>query len=172
MKVCDPAGPNAAEFCQHIYDRIGCAYNAPNTAPNGVFQSCEGDNQDYPGVYTDSTGAVQTYTQPPESLGAIQTMPYQPKVPSSSNCVTYSAKDLYASAAAAYPSASPAASSANATATGTVGSATGKVNAATGSRTGTAANVQETGSATNAGSAVQGSLLTIIGAFAITALVL
>jgi len=29
FKVCDPAGANAANFCQHIYDRIGCAYNPP-----------------------------------------------------------------------------------------------------------------------------------------------
>jgi hypothetical protein len=99
FKVCDPAGANAANYCQHIYDRIGCAYNAPNNAQNGSFTSCDGDVQDFPGIYTASDGSIQTYTQPAESLGAISTMPYQPKVPASSNCVTFTSAALYASAA-------------------------------------------------------------------------
>jgi hypothetical protein len=98
FKICDPAGPNAANFCQHIYDRIGCMYNAPNAVQNGTFTSCEGDNQDFPGVYTQD-GQVMTFTQPPESLGAIQTMPYTARVPASSNCVTYSSAQLFAAAA-------------------------------------------------------------------------
>jgi len=99
FKTCDPAGANAANFCQHIYDRIGCAYNAPNAAPNNSFTSCDGDDQDYPGIYTDASGATLTYTQPAESLGAIATMPYQPRVPASSNCQTFSSAQLYAAAA-------------------------------------------------------------------------
>ena len=95
FKVCDPAGPNAARYCEHIYDRIGCFYNAPNNAQNGTFESCQGDNQDFPGIYTDPTGQIQTYSQPPESLGAISTMPYQPTVPASSNCVTYTSSAIY-----------------------------------------------------------------------------
>ena len=114
FKVCDPAGANAADYCQHIYDRIGCAYNAPNNAQNGTFEVCEGENQDFPGIYT-SNGQVMTYSQPPESLGAISTMPYQPRVPASSNCVTYSSAELFASAASVFPS------SATATATGSAG---------------------------------------------------
>ncbi|KAH8112679.1 hypothetical protein DFH11DRAFT_1606411 [Phellopilus nigrolimitatus] len=109
FKVCD--GPNAADFCQHIYDRIGCAYNAPNAAQNGTFEMCLGDNQDYPGVYT-SNGQVMTYTQPAESLGAITTMPYQPKVPASSSCTTFSSAELYAAAATAFPSSGSASGSA------------------------------------------------------------
>ena len=97
FKICDPAGANAANYCQHIYDRIGCAYNAPNNAQNGTFESCEGADQDFPGVYTDASGQIQTYTQPDESLGAITSIPYQPKVPASSNCVTYTSSVLYAS---------------------------------------------------------------------------
>jgi len=99
LKACNPAGANAANFCQHIYDRIGCAYNAPNNAQNTTFTSCDGDNQDFPGIYTDAAGAVQTYHQPAEALGPISTMPYQPKVPASSNCVTYTSSLLYAPAA-------------------------------------------------------------------------
>jgi hypothetical protein len=127
FKICDPAGPNAADYCQHIYDRIGCAYNAPNNAQNGTFQSCEGANQDFPGVYTDSAGKVQTYTQPPESLGAISTLPYTPKVPASSNCVTYTSSSIYAAlptASGAKPSSSGHSSSSvhtSSTKTGTTG---------------------------------------------------
>ena len=94
LKACDPAGANAANYCQHIYDRIGCAYNAPNNAQNGTFEACKGENQDFPGIYT-SNGAVLTYSQPPESLGAISTMPYQPRVPASSDCTTYTSSVLY-----------------------------------------------------------------------------
>ena len=73
IKVCDPAGAHAADFCQHIYgmilprpvawqilnlklDRIGCAYNAPAAYQDGVFEKCKGDNQDFPGVYTGADG--------------------------------------------------------------------------------------------------------------------
>ena len=56
FKVCDPAGAHAADYCQHIFDRIVCAYNAPNNAQNGTFEACLGENQDYPGIYT-SNGA-------------------------------------------------------------------------------------------------------------------
>jgi hypothetical protein len=94
LKACDPAGPNAANYCQHIYDRIGCAFNAPNAAQDNVFESCDAENADFPGVYT-SNGQVVTYTQPPESLGAITTMPYVARVPSSSNCKTFTSAALF-----------------------------------------------------------------------------
>lgn len=42
-----------------------------------------------------------TYTQPAESLGAINTMPYEPRVPASSNCVKFQSAQLYNGAAAA-----------------------------------------------------------------------
>ncbi|KAF7974260.1 hypothetical protein HWV62_13042 [Athelia sp. TMB] len=169
MKVCDPAGPNAANFCQHIYDRIGCAYNAPNAAQNNVFETCEGENQDFPGVYTDPSGAVQTYTQPPESLGAISTMPYQPRVPASSNCVTHSAAELYASAAALYPSASASATAPAATGTGSVAAGSGRVNAATGSRS--AGTPSATG-ATNGAGVMHVSFFGLVGALTASALLL
>lgn len=99
LKACDPKGAHAADFCQHVFDRIGCSYNAPSAAQDKEFTSCDGDNQDYPGVYTDPSGQVQTFVQPPESLGSISTMPYQPRVPASSNCVTYTSASIYAAAA-------------------------------------------------------------------------
>jgi hypothetical protein len=94
LKACNPAGANAPKHCEHIYDRIGCAFNAPNNAQNNVFESCDAENADFPGVYT-SNGQVVTYTQPPESLGAISTMPYVARVPSSSNCKTFSSAALF-----------------------------------------------------------------------------
>jgi len=95
LKACDPSGPNAAHYCEHVYDRIGCQYNAPATYQDGVFLSCLGDNQDFPGVYTGSDGKVSTYQQPPESLGPISTTPYQVKIPASSQCTTYTSAALY-----------------------------------------------------------------------------
>jgi len=117
FKACNPAGANAANYCQHIYDRIGCAYNAPNAAQDKIFESCDAENADFPGVYT-SNGQVVTYTQPPESLGAITTMPYTARVPSSSNCKTFTSGALYTG----LPSASGASSSASASRTGSAGS--------------------------------------------------
>ncbi|TFK49785.1 hypothetical protein OE88DRAFT_1662447 [Heliocybe sulcata] len=134
MKVCDPAGAHAADYCQHIFDRIGCSFNDPNTAQNGTFEVCDSDNADYPGVYT-SNGQVMTYTQPPESLGAITSMPYTARVASSSNCVTYASSALYTDLAAA---------------TGAAGSSSGSV-------TGTAKTAGATGSASRSGSAASAS---------------
>lgn len=143
FKVCDPAGSNAANLCQHVFDRIGVSYNCPNAAQNGTFEYCEGDNQDPPGVYT-SNGQVVTYTQPPESLGPISTMPYDPKIPASSNCVPLQSAALFTDLPAA-TGASTAAS----------GSAT-----ATGSRSGSAAasgSASRTGSATATATGATGS---------------
>ncbi|KAG9005479.1 hypothetical protein FRB90_010382 [Tulasnella sp. 427] len=95
LKACDPKGPNAARYCEHIYDRIGCSYNAPAAYVDGEFTSCLGDSQDFPGIYTGSDGVVSTFTQPPESLGPISTMPYTPRIPASSSCTTYTSSLLY-----------------------------------------------------------------------------
>ncbi|RDB23097.1 hypothetical protein Hypma_009958 [Hypsizygus marmoreus] len=98
FKACDPAGPNAARFCEHVYDRIGCAYNALNNAQSGAFVSCQGDNQDFPGVYVQN-GVTQTYQQPPESLGPITSIPYTPRVPASSSCTQFASESIYAAGA-------------------------------------------------------------------------
>jgi len=141
QKVCNPAGAHAADYCQHIFDRIGCAYNSPNNAKNGTFEVCDGENQDFPGVYTDAGGQVQTYTQPPESLGAISSIPYQPKVPASSNCVTYTSSVLYAS----LPTSSGAkpSSSGSVRSSGTkTGSGSGPSNTSGSNNTGSAASIK------------------------------
>ncbi|KIM43617.1 hypothetical protein M413DRAFT_443541 [Hebeloma cylindrosporum] len=98
IKACNPASPNAAAYCAHQYDRIGCPYNAPSNVQETVFQECDADNAEFPGVYT-FAGVVQTYTQPPASLGPITSIPYVPKVPASSNCRTFSSADILGSSA-------------------------------------------------------------------------
>jgi hypothetical protein len=99
LKACDPAGPNAAKFCEHVYDRIGCKYNAPAAYAPDVFESCKGENQDFPGHYKDAAGNDVVYQQPPESAGEIQALPYEPRVPATSQCVPYKSAEIYAAAA-------------------------------------------------------------------------
>jgi len=101
LKACDPSRPNAARYCEHIFDRIGCQYNAPASYATGVFESCLGDSQDFPGIYTGANGVVSTYTQPAESLGAITTINYTPRLPASSQCTPGVSSVLYAGAPAA-----------------------------------------------------------------------
>jgi hypothetical protein len=144
LKACDPAGKNAANFCQHIYDRIGCAYNAPNAAQDKIFESCQADNADFPGVYTGADGAVTTYKQPAESLGAITSIPFTAKVPASSNCVPITSSAAFAG----LPTGTVAASSGS-----------GSSSSGTGSQTGSSATVKQTGSVSSSstGSAASSS---------------
>ncbi|KAJ7839608.1 hypothetical protein B0H14DRAFT_3086953 [Mycena olivaceomarginata] len=146
FKACDPSKSNAANYCQHIYDRIGCAYNAPNNAQNGTFESCLGENQDFPGVYT-TDGQVMTYKQPPESLGPISTLPYTARVPASSSCTQYTSSLLFSALGTATSSAS-----ATATDSGSGGSGGGGA-AKTGSQTKSGASAGASASATGTGGA-------------------
>lgn len=148
LKACDPAGANAARYCEHIYDRIGCAYNAPNNARDNVFESCDAENADFPGVYT-SNGQVVTYTQPPESLGPITSVPYTARVPSSSNCRTYSSAELFTGLPTASGSSSASRSS-----------ATGISTTRSASRSSTGAGASSTGSSS---SSSDGTSLAISG---------
>lgn len=70
LKACDPSGPRQAAMCQHIYDTLGCGFNAPSNARDGVFESCAGDSQDPPGT---GPGTV----------------------PASSLCSTFASSDIY-----------------------------------------------------------------------------
>jgi len=90
MKLCK--GENAEHYCEHIYDRIGIDYNCPNDpVVEGVFESCEGESQDYPGTYVEA-GATRTYTQP---AGPITAIPYTARIPSSSNCRTFASTAIF-----------------------------------------------------------------------------
>lgn len=101
LKACDPSYGRDYELCEHIYDRIGCSYNAPADYQKiqGSFESCEGDDQLPPGQYVQN-GRTLTYTQPPESLGAISTIPYVAAIPKSSSCVPYESSAIYRQGAA------------------------------------------------------------------------
>lgn len=153
FKACNPFDSNSTQYCQNIFDRIGCAYNAPNNAQNGTFESCDGDNQDPPGIYT-SNGVIMTYTQPAESLGPITTMPYQPRVPASSNCQTFTSASLF-TVNTQVPSSTP------------VPSGSGSVPGSTPSRTGASSNPTST-KTSGASGIVASSITTILGvAFAV-----
>lgn len=154
LKACDPAGPNAARYCEHIFDRIGCQYNAPAAYVDGKFESCLGDNQDFPGIYT-VNGVAQTYTQPPESLGAIQSMPYTARIPASSSCVSHDPATLWSGAPTA--TVSPAAS-----ASGTTTRTTSRVLSTI--RSGSAAAASATTSKPNSASRAVLSLGSLAGA--------
>ncbi|THU95447.1 hypothetical protein K435DRAFT_778991 [Dendrothele bispora CBS 962.96] len=112
LKVCDSTNPEAGHLCEHIYDRIGCAYNAPNTAQNNVFEACEGEDMMPVGTYVEN-GQTLTWTQPPE--GVAPTPPYTPTPASSSNCVTYSSNALFSQLATVGISGSQAAPTSGAT---------------------------------------------------------
>lgn len=174
IKACDPAGANAASYCQHIYDRIGCSYNAPNSAQNGTFEVCDSDNMMFPGQYVEN-GVTMTYTQPPESLGAITTMPYTASIPASSNCRTFQSADLYTDLAAVTASAASSAASATATASGKSGSSAsaskGSSASGTASRSGSASSATVTGASSGASSMGVSLVAGIVGvAFSVVAL--
>lgn len=164
MKACDPSGPDAARYCEHIFDRIGCKYNAPAAYQDGVFLSCQGANQDFPGIYTGTNGQVTTYQQPPESLGAIATMPYEPKIPATSACTTYTSAQLYSNA--------PAATVSGATSAAT--SAPTNTRAPNRTTSGTQASASSTPGAATRGASVGavGSLAAVLGASLFAALAL
>jgi len=139
MKVCNPNGPNPSGYCQHTLDRIGIAYNMPNNAQNGTFEMCDTDPMDIPGEYV-VNGQTSSYAQPAESV-SIGTLPFTPRIPASSNCVTYQSSALYTD----FKSLAASTTASSATATGA-----GK-NSASGSRAGSAATSTSTSGSNGAG---------------------
>lgn len=121
-KACDDTQPNAAALCEHIYDRIGCAYNAPNNAQNGVFEYCKGDDMFPVGQYI-VNGVTSTWFQPAETV-SITSIPYTPTAAASSSCITYASSNLYNDLVSVAPASTASTSSAT-SATTTVAS-TGK----------------------------------------------
>ena len=118
IKICDSKGSNPIGYCQHTLDRIGYQYNMPNNAKDGVFEVCDSDAMDIPGVYT-LNGQTLSYAQPPESLGPNTTIPYTARIPASSNCVTYQSSALYTDLLAAPTGAAKANGTASGSGTGT-----------------------------------------------------
>jgi len=152
LKICNPAGSNPAGFCRNTLDRVGIAYNMPNNAQDGVFEVCDSDAMDLPGVYV-SNGQTITYSQPAESLGAITSVPYTPTVPSSSNCQTYQSSDLFSALASVAAPTASGATAATSTPTGQT----------SGSRTNSGSPAKSTsGSVSNGADAVAISLFSSI----------
>ncbi|KAJ7605026.1 hypothetical protein FB45DRAFT_994508 [Roridomyces roridus] len=93
-KVCDMTGSNPGGLCNNIYDRLGCDYNAPNTAQEGTFEF--GDDMTPVGTYV-VNGVTSVYTQPPEASPIdYDNLPYTATPAPTSSCVPYQSADLFA----------------------------------------------------------------------------
>lgn len=151
QKACNPASPNAALLCQHRLDRLGCQVRpqalciADEHRPtylstvrgtsfdrlthadaqiNGTFQSCQGDDQQFPGIYTTTVNGLPTTTlfdQGPETQ-VISTVPFTMTVPATSSCSTYTSAALYTDALSLGGASATAAAAAAATAAPSAGS--------------------------------------------------
>lgn len=82
LRAC-PDGDSAYKYCINIYDELGCDFNMPTNDKDGVFESCEGDDAQIVGVYTEN-GIVSTFFESQTSLG-IQPPPPKP-APAVSKC--------------------------------------------------------------------------------------
>lgn len=156
IKICDEAGTNPTGYCRNTLDRLGIVYNMPNAAKDGVFEVCDADLMQLPGVYT-SNGQTITYSQPDESLGPITTVPYTPTVPASSNCQTFKSSDLFTFT----PSGLPTSTGATPTPTGKSGSGSGS--GSSGTRTGSGSPASSTSEANGAGVVTISLFSTILG---------
>jgi len=153
FKICDLRDPANYNLCENRLDRMGCEYNAPNAAVDGVFEECLGDNQLVPGIYTGADGVESSYVQPWEG---DFTVPYSPVVPASSECTTHSSEALFTG----LPTVSTTATSARATGSGMSRSSGGSKTGAAGASE-TAGSEEDSGAASFAasGAALVGSLL-------------
>lgn len=113
IKLCDNT-ITTPDYCENRIDLLGCNYNMPAAYTDGEFTSCEGELQDVIGTYT-SNGQTLTWSQP-ASLDPSTTLPWTPRIPASSNCVTFSSAELYGGSTA---------SASGSKATGSKGSSTG-----------------------------------------------
>ncbi|KAM0788447.1 hypothetical protein ACM66B_001581 [Microbotryomycetes sp. NB124-2] len=94
LKACNPSWDYDYRMCEHIYDRSGCAVNAPAAYRDGVFESCLSDDQLAPGIYVGLNGQTSTWTQGPEGT-PLGDLPYVPFTPASSQCTAYQSAALY-----------------------------------------------------------------------------
>jgi hypothetical protein len=137
LTMCFPSDSqtNQDNYCNNVYDRMGCAYNMPNNARNGTFEVCEADLKIPVGTYV-TNGATMTFSQP---FSGDFTPPYTPVVPASSSCTTYQSAALY--------SGLPTVAAASTTPTGAsqTGKATGTGSASAGAPTGTTSGASALG---------------------------
>ncbi|KAH9481016.1 hypothetical protein JR316_0005534 [Psilocybe cubensis] len=145
LKACDPRGPRAARLCEHIYDVMGCGFNAPSNAKLGVFESCESESQDPPGQYVNAAGVTTTWKQ------GDGTVPYSVRIPRSTSCSTFRSESIFdgtetvpvpgATAAATTTGGNPAATSS--------GSSTSSTSRTDSSSSSSASQTRTSGSAQN-----------------------
>lgn len=141
-------------YCQHTLDRIGLGYNCPSKytvgagTPDGTFEVCDSDLMDVPGVYVEN-GQTLSYAQPPESAGPITSIPYQPSVVASRNCVTTASSALFTQLVAATNAASQTSSGSGAAPTSGSPSNTASGPSGSPSRTGSSGAAGPTGNAQN-----------------------
>jgi len=152
LKMCNPNDNNAAQLCNHIYDEVGCNYNAiaDYNNINGTFQVCDSDDMTPPGIFTTAPGQTTTWFQP--QTGPV-IPPYTTQPVSSSNCQSFASSDLFAAAASAFPTTTS--SGVSATLTGASGSNPGS--GASGTRSGSSAGASPTGNS----AAVVGAPITV-----------
>ncbi|GAA5970908.1 hypothetical protein JCM11641_004504 [Rhodosporidiobolus odoratus] len=158
LKLCDPTvtSPN---YCENKFDLLGCSYNMPAAYEDKVFLECDADLQDVVGTYTGSDGKTSTWSQPTE-LAATSTLPWTPRVPSSSNCVTHRSTDLFPPTQLGYQSTSaPSATS---------GASGSKDSAASAAKTGSSAasNTDDNAGSILAVSASVSALALVVGGLA------
>jgi len=145
LKMCNPDDPNAAQLCNHIYDEIGCSYNAVADYGqiNGTFTVCDSDDMTPPGIYTGANGQVTTWFQP--QTGPV-IPPYTPTQVASSNCQTYSSEQLFKAAATdSVFATATGASGGSSTPTGTAKPSGSGGSSGTSSRSGSASTPSATG---------------------------
>ncbi|THU97101.1 hypothetical protein K435DRAFT_663244 [Dendrothele bispora CBS 962.96] len=159
LKVCDSSNPNAGHLCEHIYDRIGCAYNAPNNAQQNVFESCEGEDMMPVGTYV-SGGQTLTWTQPPEGVEPVP--PYTPTPAASSNCVSFQSESLFAAIASVTASVSESASASTITSTNSNGQPTTITRSVSSSARGSGSGTASAAGAANTNDGVRAMGISIV----------
>ncbi|KAK7023330.1 hypothetical protein R3P38DRAFT_3396844 [Favolaschia claudopus] len=104
-KICDQTKSNPQGLCNNIYDRIGCEYNAPNSAKEGTFEACKGDDMLPVGVYVGADSKTSTYHQPPSETDPIDNIPYTPTPAATSECTPFQSAAIFTDGANVTPAA-------------------------------------------------------------------
>ena len=83
LKMCNPSSSDAAAKCQHIYDELGCTYNAlaDYTKINGTFSVCDFDDMPDSGIITTSDSSSLAANTPPTLFLRASTRPRSPTRP-------------------------------------------------------------------------------------------
>ncbi|THH00130.1 hypothetical protein EW026_g2355 [Hermanssonia centrifuga] len=136
IRACKP-GPQAPQWCGHVWDVMGCEWNMPANYDDGVFERCQGDSGLPMGIYGTSTF----------SQGQPSTPPAHP-IPSSSLCTTVSTIGNFAASQASSSTSSTSGSSAATTPVSSGVSGRSSSPTASSSHSGGASNFSQSSSGT------------------------